>query len=107
MNFDWLVYLVECPNVSPTYTKEVILCLIIWDVHQFIAHCFIPSDPYVLSKCLQAFKEFGSPEITVTYMYVCMWSFKKLGKTREGGRGHWTVNYTSTQTVIDNFEYFY
>ena len=44
LTFDWLVHLVECPNVSTTNnTKVVILCDII--VQQFISHCLIPLDP--------------------------------------------------------------
>ena len=40
LNFDWLVYLVGCINVSNTLitTEEVILCIIIGNVHQFIGH---------------------------------------------------------------------
>ena len=43
LNFDWLLLLFECPNVSTT--KEVILCILIGDVHQFIGHCVITLDP--------------------------------------------------------------
>ena len=42
--YDWLVHQVECSNVSTT--KGLILCIIIWNVHQFIGHCVIPLDPW-------------------------------------------------------------
>ena len=49
LNFDWLVHIFECPNISTT-TEGVILCIIIVDVHQFIGHCLIPLDPCVLGR---------------------------------------------------------
>ncbi len=50
LNFDWLVYKVECLYISSQpliliYKKEVILCIIIGDVRQFIGHCLFPLDP--------------------------------------------------------------
>ena len=51
-NFNCLVPKLNVPNVSITNCNQwLILCIIIreWDVHQFIGHCFIPSDPGVSS----------------------------------------------------------
>ena len=46
MNFNWLVYQVECPNVQTTNgTEGVISFTNIGDIHQFIGHCLIPLDP--------------------------------------------------------------
>ena len=48
MNLDWLVHLIQCPNVSTfdcNCTEWSILCIIIGDVHQFIGLCLIFLDP--------------------------------------------------------------
>ena len=43
LNFNWLVHLVECPNVSSTNCNlESAEGVIIGVVHQFIGHCLIP-----------------------------------------------------------------
>ena len=45
MNFDFLVYKVECSNVSTTKCNlHKGLCVINGDVHQFIGNCLIPLD---------------------------------------------------------------
>ena len=44
INFDWLVFDIECSNVSTT-EEGLIVCIVIGDVHQFIRHCLIPLDP--------------------------------------------------------------
>ena len=49
MNFDWLVYYVECLNVPLTNCdpqKGIILCINFGDTHQFIGQCLIPLDPW-------------------------------------------------------------
>ena len=40
LNFDWL-----CMELNVQTFQPLILCLVIWDVHQFIGHCVIPLDP--------------------------------------------------------------
>ena len=50
MDFDWLVYYVECPYVSTTKynnnTEGVIF--VIGDALQYIGHCLIPVDPWII-----------------------------------------------------------
>ena len=48
------IYLVQCPNSLTT--ERVILCIIIWDVHQFIGHCLMPLDPLFVVALLKNWK---------------------------------------------------
>ena len=50
LNFDWLVHLIKCPNASTTNCnyRKYILYIIIGNVHNFIGHCPIPLDPWVI-----------------------------------------------------------
>ena len=57
VNFDWLIQRfiqLSVQNFQPLIqsTEEVILCIIIGDIHQFIGHCLIPVDLNFLFRFL-------------------------------------------------------
>ena len=95
-NLDWLVYWVSKRfDLQLQSTKGVILCIIIaiGDVHRYIGHCLIPLDPCIVRHAL-------SEERPLVYKHNCPQPEACFISIKKGGRGHWTVNYTTTQCMV-------
>ena len=89
-NFEWMVLLVECPKVSTTNCNLQKGSFCVSSLGMYTSIYRLLSYPI---RSLLCFATYGC-------CHPC--SYGK-GKILQGWRGHWTVNYTGTQSFIITF----